>query len=41
MLLRFGLGEATAADRIEAAVMDALHRGYRTGDIMSDGKVCT
>lgn len=39
MLLRFGLGEATAADHIEAAVMDALHRGYRTGDIMSDGKM--
>jgi 3-isopropylmalate dehydrogenase len=37
MLLRYALNEATAADRIEAAVLAALDAGYRTGDIMSAG----
>lgn len=39
MLLRYALNEATAADRIEAAVLAALDAGYRTGDIMSAGMV--
>jgi 3-isopropylmalate dehydrogenase len=37
MLLRYGLGQAAAADRIEAAVLQVLDLGYRTGDIMSSG----
>jgi 3-isopropylmalate dehydrogenase len=37
MMLRYGLNEPTAADRIERAVTEVLDRGYRTGDIMSDG----
>uniref|UniRef100_A0A803LNR4 3-isopropylmalate dehydrogenase n=1 Tax=Chenopodium quinoa TaxID=63459 RepID=A0A803LNR4_CHEQI len=37
MLLRYGLGESKAADRIEAAVMETLNRGFRTGDIYSAG----
>ncbi|XP_062113566.1 3-isopropylmalate dehydrogenase 2, chloroplastic-like [Humulus lupulus] len=37
MLLRYGLGEENAAKRIEAAVLDALDRGFRTGDIYSSG----
>ncbi|KAK6120497.1 hypothetical protein DH2020_045755 [Rehmannia glutinosa] len=37
MLLKYGLGEEKAAQRIEAAVLDALDRGYRTGDIYSTG----
>ncbi|KAK9281192.1 hypothetical protein L1049_004087 [Liquidambar formosana] len=37
MLLRYGLGEENAAKRIEAAVLDALNRGFRTGDIHSAG----
>lgn len=40
MLLKYGLGEEDAAKRIEAAVLDTLSRGYRTGDIHSDGNVC-
>lgn len=39
MLLRYGLGEEKAARRIEAAVLDTLDRGYRTGDIYSAGQV--
>lgn len=39
MLLKYGLGEEKAAQRIEAAVLDALNRGFRTGDIHSDGYV--
>ncbi|KAL1551339.1 3-isopropylmalate dehydrogenase, chloroplastic [Salvia divinorum] len=38
MLLRYGLGEEKAARRIEAAVLDTLDRGYRTGDIYSAGQ---
>lgn len=39
MLLRYALGEEKAAQRIEAAVMGALDKGFRTGDIMSPGMV--
>lgn len=39
MLLRYALGEENAAQRIEAAVMGALDKGFRTGDIMSPGMV--
>lgn len=39
MLLKYGLGEEKAAQRIEAAVFDALNRGFRTGDIHSAGHV--
>ncbi|GLU22010.1 hypothetical protein SLE2022_381130 [Rubroshorea leprosula] len=37
MLLKYGLGEENAAKRIENAVLDALNRGFRTGDIYSPG----
>ncbi len=37
MLLRYGLAQSGAADRIEAAVLRVLDLGYRTGDIMSSG----
>ncbi|XP_022714763.1 3-isopropylmalate dehydrogenase 2, chloroplastic-like isoform X1 [Durio zibethinus] len=37
MLLKYGLGEANAAKRIENAVLDTLNRGFRTGDIYSAG----
>lgn len=39
MLLKYGLGEEKAANRIETAVLDTLDRGFRTGDIYSDGTV--
>jgi 3-isopropylmalate dehydrogenase len=39
MLLRYGLHQPEAADRIEAAVSQVLDQGIRTGDIMSEG--CT
>lgn len=39
MLLKYGLGEEKAAQRIEAAVLDALNKGFRTGDIHSAGRV--
>jgi 3-isopropylmalate dehydrogenase len=38
MLMRYGLNRASAADRIERAVLKILDLGYRTGDIMSAGK---
>ena len=34
MMLRYSLGEATAADRVEAAVTGVLEQGIRTADIM-------
>ena len=34
MMLRYSLGEADAADRVEAAVNDVLDQGVRTADIM-------
>lgn len=37
MMLRYGLNQPQAADRIEQAVLMVLDKGYRTGDIMSSG----
>ncbi|MBD1862009.1 MULTISPECIES: 3-isopropylmalate dehydrogenase [Trichocoleus] len=37
MMLRYGLNQPEAGDRIEQAVMQVLDQGYRTGDIMSEG----
>ena len=37
MMLRYGLDQPQAADKIETAVLEVLNQGYRTGDIMSDG----
>jgi len=37
MMLRYGLNQPTAADRIEQAVLQVLDRGDRTGDMMSPG----
>jgi 3-isopropylmalate dehydrogenase len=37
MMLRYGLNEPEAADRIEQAVFTVLDAGYRTGDILSEG----
>jgi isocitrate/isopropylmalate dehydrogenase len=39
MLLRYGLGEENVAKRIEAAVIETLNHGFRTGDIYSPGTV--
>lgn len=39
MMLRFSLDMDQEADAVEAAVQKVLTKGYRTGDIMSDG--CT
>lgn len=37
MMMRYGLNEPEAADRMEKAVLKVLDAGYRTGDIMSAG----
>jgi 3-isopropylmalate dehydrogenase len=37
MMLRYGLNQPAAADRIEKAVFQVLEQGNRTGDIMSPG----
>ncbi|CAL5361562.1 unnamed protein product [Camellia sinensis] len=37
MLLKYGLGEEKASQRIETAVLDTLNRGFRTGDIYLEG----
>ena len=37
MMLRYSLGMANQADRIEAAVQKVLAQGYRTGDIKTAG----
>ncbi|OKH31181.1 3-isopropylmalate dehydrogenase [[Phormidium ambiguum] IAM M-71] len=37
MMLRYGLNQPIAADRLEQAVLQVLDKGYRTGDIMSEG----
>lgn len=37
MMLRYGLDQPQAAERIEQAVLTVLDKGYRTGDIMSEG----
>lgn len=38
MMLRYGLNQPEAAEKIEQAVLRVLDRGDRTGDIMSEGK---
>ena len=37
MMLRYGLEEPLAAQKIDEAVLKVLEMGYRTGDIMSEG----
>ncbi|CAM8997118.1 hypothetical protein QQ045_008053 [Rhodiola kirilowii] len=37
MLLKYGLGEVHGAEIIEAAVLETLNRGFRTGDIFAPG----
>jgi 3-isopropylmalate dehydrogenase len=37
MMLRYGLNESTAADKLEKAVLQVLDQGDRTGDIFSPG----
>ncbi|MDQ4422707.1 MAG: 3-isopropylmalate dehydrogenase, partial [Thalassolituus sp.] len=37
MMLRYSLGEGSAADAIEQAVSKVLDKGLRTGDIFSEG----
>ena len=37
MMLRYGLNEPSAAERLEKAVTAALDEGYRTADLMSEG----
>ena len=37
MLLRYGLNQGEAADKVERAVQQVLEQGYRTGDILSPG----
>ncbi|EAW36666.1 3-isopropylmalate dehydrogenase [Lyngbya sp. PCC 8106] len=37
MMLRYGLDQPSAADKIEQAVLKVLDWGYRTGDIKSEG----
>jgi 3-isopropylmalate dehydrogenase len=37
MMLRYSLGEAALAERVDRAVSSVLDQGLRTGDIMSDG----
>ncbi|MCT7950054.1 3-isopropylmalate dehydrogenase [Ancylothrix sp. C2] len=37
MMLRYGLDQPAAAEKIEQAVLKVLDQGYRTGDIMSEG----
>lgn len=37
MMLRYGLDQPEACDRIEQAVLRVLDQGYRTGDIMAEG----
>ena len=38
MMLRYSLGLVNAAQRVEDAVEKVLSEGYRTYDIMSEGK---
>jgi 3-isopropylmalate dehydrogenase len=40
MMLRYGLNQPDAADRIEQAVQHVLDKGDRTGDIMSEKMNC-
>ncbi|KAI4325232.1 hypothetical protein MLD38_030649 [Melastoma candidum] len=39
MLLKYELNEQDAAERIETAVLNTLDRGFRMGDIYSDGNI--
>jgi len=39
MMLRYGLNQPIASDRMEQAVLTVLDQGYRTGDIFSDGMI--
>jgi len=39
MMLRYALGEPVAADAIDMAVKKAIDRGFRTGDIYSEGTI--
>ena len=39
MMLRYGLGQSDAANRLEQAVSTVLSQGYRTGDIVSPGTI--
>ena len=39
MMLRYGLNEPIAADRLEQATIAVLDQGYRTGDIFSEGMI--
>jgi 3-isopropylmalate dehydrogenase len=39
MMLRYGLNQPAAADRLEKAVLTVLDQGYRTGDILSPGMI--
>ena len=41
MMLRYSLGESTAATAIESAVQKAIDDGFRTGDIFRDGDDAT
>jgi 3-isopropylmalate dehydrogenase len=38
MMLRYSLGLVEGAETIESAVSDVLEQGYRTYDIMEEGK---
>jgi 3-isopropylmalate dehydrogenase len=38
MMCRYGLDLPKVADRLEEAVTQVLDLGFRTGDIMQDGK---
>ncbi|KAH9302251.1 hypothetical protein KI387_013834, partial [Taxus chinensis] len=38
MLLKYGLSEEDAANRIECAVLATLDKGFRTADLMSPGQ---
>ena len=38
MCLRYSFGMVAEADRVEAAIAAVLDEGYRTKDIMSEGK---
>jgi 3-isopropylmalate dehydrogenase len=40
MMLKYGLNQPEAAEKIEQAVMTVLDQGFRTGDIMSEGMTC-
>jgi 3-isopropylmalate dehydrogenase len=41
MMLRYSLGLNPEADAIERAVTETLQKGYRTGDIYSEGHTLT